>query len=509
LRDVGVSAFKGKNRSTGALKGFLDLVESGQVARGSFLVVESLDRISREAPIKALPGFLDLVAAGITIVTLADGAEYSDKRLLTDWSPLLVSLVTMARAHEESRTKGLRLAAAWAAKKHAAATEKKPLTSRCPEWLRLSNGKYYLVPERAAIVRKIFKLAQSGYGRRRITVALNKSATPTFRGRGAWHDSYVCKILGNAAVYGRFQAHKRMEKGRVPDGPPVDGYFPVVIPESTFWAVQGGKDGRARAPGRPASAPNLLTGLMRCRHCGGRMSTENKGAPPRGGRYARCHTNARAAGCSNGYRWRLDEVERAVVLGVRGLDIAAVTGDSERNEEVAALQVIAARIDRAKRTLNRYLDAFEQADDEVDEHVGARIRRIQDELKSLEAQRRSAEKSAGVAGAQDARESAVSALAIADRLERPGADQQELRTRLAEELRHVVAVVHFARDAVAIEYLPSRAPKDRLALRLHPAKNRLEAGVIRRVHPEELAALQDGELGGEGGFLVGRRRDRN
>src|SRR3954451_17791261 len=77
LRDLGVSAFRGKNKSEGALKRFLDLVHDGKIARGSYLLVESLDRLSREQVMSALKLFLSIIDAGITIVTLADGQVYS------------------------------------------------------------------------------------------------------------------------------------------------------------------------------------------------------------------------------------------------------------------------------------------------------------------------------------------------------------------------------------------------------------------------------------------------
>src|SRR5262245_16545955 len=51
LHDLGKSAYTGqhrKNPDRHALAAFLKLVESGKVPRGSFLVVESLDRLSRE-----------------------------------------------------------------------------------------------------------------------------------------------------------------------------------------------------------------------------------------------------------------------------------------------------------------------------------------------------------------------------------------------------------------------------------------------------------------------------
>lgn len=43
-QDFGVSAFKGKNATEGALFDFINHVESGKIPRGSYLLIESLDR---------------------------------------------------------------------------------------------------------------------------------------------------------------------------------------------------------------------------------------------------------------------------------------------------------------------------------------------------------------------------------------------------------------------------------------------------------------------------------
>jgi DNA invertase Pin-like site-specific DNA recombinase len=48
LRDLGVSAFRGKNAGQGALGAFTSAVASGRVPRGATLIVESLDRLSRK-----------------------------------------------------------------------------------------------------------------------------------------------------------------------------------------------------------------------------------------------------------------------------------------------------------------------------------------------------------------------------------------------------------------------------------------------------------------------------
>ena len=63
-RDMGVSAFTGENAQTGKLAKFNELVQTGQIAKGSYLIVESLDRLSRQNVLDALPKFLDLINAG-------------------------------------------------------------------------------------------------------------------------------------------------------------------------------------------------------------------------------------------------------------------------------------------------------------------------------------------------------------------------------------------------------------------------------------------------------------
>jgi DNA invertase Pin-like site-specific DNA recombinase len=75
-RDIGVSAYRGANVSSGNLGTFLDAVRVGKVERGSYLLVESLDRLSREQPLKSFSLFSDLISSGIIVVTLIDERVY-------------------------------------------------------------------------------------------------------------------------------------------------------------------------------------------------------------------------------------------------------------------------------------------------------------------------------------------------------------------------------------------------------------------------------------------------
>ncbi|HBQ89950.1 MAG TPA: hypothetical protein DD803_10955 [Alcaligenes faecalis] len=46
--DKGISAFRGANVRIGRLKGLLDRVENGEIERGDYIIVESIDRLTRQ-----------------------------------------------------------------------------------------------------------------------------------------------------------------------------------------------------------------------------------------------------------------------------------------------------------------------------------------------------------------------------------------------------------------------------------------------------------------------------
>ncbi|MDO9429739.1 MAG: recombinase family protein, partial [Phenylobacterium sp.] len=60
LKDEGVSAYHGLNRTKGDLSIFLEQIKTGEVAPGAYLLVESLDRVSRENVIDAQTLFLQI-----------------------------------------------------------------------------------------------------------------------------------------------------------------------------------------------------------------------------------------------------------------------------------------------------------------------------------------------------------------------------------------------------------------------------------------------------------------
>ncbi|MCH9000226.1 MAG: recombinase family protein, partial [Proteobacteria bacterium] len=295
FHDLGISAFRGANVNDGALGQFIAAADSGKIAPGSFLLVESLDRLSRAEPLVALNRLADLVGRGIRVITLDDGQEHNAESL-TRLDGLIVPLVKASLAHEESAKKSKRGRAAWTQKKKRAAANGEILTARVPAWLRVRDGKMETDMRRAKIVRRIFDLSAAGHGKAAIARQFNEGKVATFGTADGWHASYIQKILRNEAVIGTYQPHRNTyvdgKRKRAPEGDPIENYFPAVVEPSLFYQVKHSKPGPSGKGDHLQR--NLLSGLVFCARCDGRMNYANKG---RGHVYLICDNARRKRTC--------------------------------------------------------------------------------------------------------------------------------------------------------------------------------------------------------------------
>jgi DNA invertase Pin-like site-specific DNA recombinase len=159
--DIGVSAFRGANE-LGRLGDFLAAVKSNLVTPGSHLIVESMDRLTRQTPIAAISTFNEIIMRGIVVVTLDDGMRYSAEDFAANQYKLFIAVGAMMRAHDESLRKSGLLSDTWAQKRKQLAEEGKVLTSVVPAWLRVNKSENLIeqVPERVAIIKEIFDLGK-------------------------------------------------------------------------------------------------------------------------------------------------------------------------------------------------------------------------------------------------------------------------------------------------------------------------------------------------------------
>ncbi|MGA4047905.1 recombinase family protein [Ralstonia nicotianae] len=385
-RDLGVSAFDKSNLRSGQLGAFLSAVESGAVAPGSYLLVESLDRISRAQISDALEIFLSILNRGITIVTFADGMVYSKEKADKQFTDFIISIAIMSRAHEESLTKSKRLKEAWRAKRSKLDVQK--LTSVAPAWLELNAEKtaYHPVPDRVALVQNIFAWSKDGIGADTIARRLNQQGVPTFGGRtkNQWHSSYIKKILENRAVLGEFQPHVRLAGRRAPEGEAISDYFPRILSDDDFkLAMSARQSRRTNSAGRKGvGLSNLFSGILQCGYCNGSMTYVDKGHNGPRAKLLVC-SRAKAGKECHYIPWEYGYFEKSVLTYCKGLDLDAFLQPRDGvKSEMAALSariaVLQASIEESDNKQRNILEAIE---------AGAKFQQFQVRAMQLEQER--------------------------------------------------------------------------------------------------------------------------
>lgn len=360
FQDLGVSAFQGANAETGMLREFLEATRAGMIEGGSFLLIESLDRLSRNTARKAMRLLEDICEMGIAVVTLSDGKVYTDSNLSSDPISFMMAFMVMIRANEESATKARRLGQAWKEKRRKATEEATPMTSVAPAWLELdkASGGFRVLEARADVVRRVFRMTLDGAGQHQIADTFNQEGIAPF-GRGRyWHRSYVKKMLENPAVVGIFTPHVTDRSGpkkrRIPQAP-VHGYFPAIVAENVFQDVQAQRVGGLRVARQGGKHPiaSLFAGLAQCPACGGTMTRVYKGA--KGGVPKLVCTRAKTGAGCNYHGVPVGQAEEALTRNAGWLVEQAPAGDDE---------------------LDRTIEQHRVSLDVLDEHIGNLLRAI-------------------------------------------------------------------------------------------------------------------------------------
>jgi DNA invertase Pin-like site-specific DNA recombinase len=398
-RDLGVSAFDKSNVRGGQLGAFLDAIESGAVPAGSYLLVESLDRISRAQITDALEIFMAIVNRGVTIVTLADGMEYNKPKINKQFTDLIISIAIMSRAHEESLMKSRRLKAAWRSKR--ANIDAKKLTSIAPGWLELSEDRTRYIPvlHKAQLVSDIFDWTRNGMGTASIAKRLNQQGVPTFgaRAKNMWHTSYIKKILSSRAVLGEFQPHVLVDGKRVPEGEPILDYFPRIISDEIFLlATSSQQSRRVNGAGRKGvGLSNLFSGLLRCGYCQGPMVYVNKGHVGPRGKLLVC-SHAKGGKDCHYEPWEYAYFEKSMLTYCTGLDVEHFLQlDDAAKTEIKALSdriaVLKASIESVGSKLTNIMSAIESDAAAIPQFL-VRARQLEQERTHLEFELQSAQK---------------------------------------------------------------------------------------------------------------------
>jgi DNA invertase Pin-like site-specific DNA recombinase len=366
MRDLGVSAYKGKNSSDGALSLFIKAIEEKKVLPGSFLLVEDIDRLSRLPVMDALAVFQRIIGGGVTIVTLKDEVKYSLERLRNDWTPLMPVLFAMARGHGESERKSYLIGKAWKAKKVEARKTLRPYGNLAPAWLDFEppsddhpEGRYVEKADRVALINRIFTMSINGMGKMAIAMQLNSEGVKPFakpyvkkadaesearrkvKRTGKWSGSSLQRLLGNRALLGEYQPYEATKedepyegtkKDRKPSGKPIADFYPNVINQLLFDQAQEANRLR-KATGTTNQSKefyNVWQGIGKCARCHGALHIRDK-------TYLICY-RTRIGDCDGKYI-RLDGAElfyREILAKVNGLSLVQASSDELRHQLVQA-----------------------------------------------------------------------------------------------------------------------------------------------------------------------------
>ncbi|MBP0111340.1 recombinase family protein [Bradyrhizobium vignae] len=407
MTDPGVSAFRGKNARTGALGGFLAAVNKGYVPKGSYLLIENIDRLSRSDIVSAQTLFNQIILSEINIVTLTTGETYSLERLQEEPEAMFYVVLELIRANRESTRKAQLIGDAKARKKKRLiehGLEGKPYTRQTPAWIAWSDEekKYKLIPERADIVREMFERMDKGDGLGGIARDLNQLGVPTWGRSGRqrtadhWRTSYIRKVLTSSAPIGTFTPHttthdETTRARRDEPMTPVENLFPAAVDADLYWRVHR-KLSTTAARGRNAKQPakSIVSGIMFCANCGHAVTRVAKGDYV----YLVCsRANMRAGACKY-LAVRYDAVEQALRKDAHRLVKEAPRGKSTiaLDKQIEQLQSEADGMEALSFELTELI-VEERGSPEATaasrqvREVEQRLKRLQRELRELRAQR--------------------------------------------------------------------------------------------------------------------------
>ncbi len=366
LMDLGLSAYKGDHLHSGALGKFTRQVIDGDIPEGTVLVVEQLDRLSRQGHRKALRWLEDMTERGVKIAVVGQNRVYDHASLNANLIETLEVLITGKAAHDYSVRLSERVGSAW--RKKIERTQQGVMLSRtCPGWLepveqgRGEQGTSFRVNEvRAQTVRQIYQWSADGYGVQKMMHMLNSNPDTQSWGRSGdgWAMTHILRLLENPAPEGDYIPYLNNPKKE--NGQRVVGYYPRIVAADLVARARAAlkcRRGTGSTKTTRATYNNLFTGLMQCGNCGGKVVMRrgplmeaqhrpNGGVTQKHPGYLSCESSWKGTGCKGVGMFRYMDFEQSALDAVLPL---AMDEKFFRQPQIA-IQMTAAFAD-AEKTL--------------------------------------------------------------------------------------------------------------------------------------------------------------
>lgn len=369
FKDLGISGRSGKHLKHGFGK-LLEAITNGDIGAGDVVLIENIDRAGRMEPGIMSGILLDILNAGVTLITLDDRQVYTQESLRGGSFYILVGKVQAAFNYSEVLSG--RMKASYKTRNKLAIEGKTPKRNT-PVWLK-SDGT--LIEEIAPFIKQVFEDYAAGLGERRIYERILENGGSKHSCFVRMAPSTVKRWMTNRTVLGEWQG--------------VPNVYPVVVEPELFYRVQK----RMEEKFTPRSAPtkHKYTGLVVCGECGKNFNTKaysvrkNGIAPPA---VMECSGRARrgSTACSNSKG--IPESVIALVYfqsfskgALRALQGQVLSASQKREVEIdGEVAELTKKISRAEKVI---LDT--DNDDEADEMITTR-RGLRERRKELLAEK--------------------------------------------------------------------------------------------------------------------------
>jgi Site-specific recombinases, DNA invertase Pin homologs len=326
IKDEGKSAFKGGNRAEGSALATFETEASQGVHHGKVLIVENIDRLSRQGAKTTAQLIWALNKAGVDVATWQDNQIYrADGN--GDMLELFSIIIKAQLAYDESKKKSDRTAANWKKRHEMIASGDYSLAkSRPPLWLNVVDNEFEVIPDKAALINRMFDMFIDGFGYQRIAKQFNDEGIEAFKttksNTNGWYGLTIDRFLRNRAVIGEYVTSEGETLAT--------DFYPLIVPVDKFnraQAIMSSRVRRSTGGSLETRSRNLFGGIATCHKCNGHMGYEGKYSEKKhrrkdGGisiykqqpqQYLRCDNARRKHLCDNTFSYRYGEMEKTIL----------------------------------------------------------------------------------------------------------------------------------------------------------------------------------------------------
>ena len=256
--DAGVSAFKGLNKIKGTLGTFLNKVKAGEIPKGSVLIIEKMDRFSRNEIDLVIPDFLSLLQSGVEIFSCVDRTHYTLADIRTNPMTLTYAVMAMGMANDYSKSLGGRVIKSVDIKlAKAQQGQKLQLGSWMPRWIDfVGNDKQpgqFKFNAHADTIRRIATDYANGKSMYQIAIELTREKVPSLLG-GKWAQGTIANLVAHQCLLGDITIK----------GIKLKNYYPAVITQAQWDKLQAKlRENRSRK-GAGEYVANLFRNRVKC-----------------------------------------------------------------------------------------------------------------------------------------------------------------------------------------------------------------------------------------------------